>query len=246
MDGDDFVLRHADCAGDESGPSGCVICAGMLTRGVAQELCKWSYRIDLAEYASRLAYGSQEQIQEQTDVINCRDYKQCGMAGGDFATLVAYEDKANAIFTVRKQVESIPFSKRSDSLQGFIDLRLKRLGDLSIGNVERETFSVLVNKFSVACNANQNLKGQLQLAAQIAGGALAGDACVDALVKSFVSMRSKQQRGKTRRSRTSEFVTGELAADLVCALGKGASLSAMLKWLDLALCESNILSAGLG
>ena len=128
-----------------------------------------------------------------------------------------------------KKVESIPPKRRNDALQGMIDLRLKRLGELSVGDMERETFALLVNKFKLVASQNGELRDNLALASKIAAGALSGDAVVDALVKSFVDMNSKLQRGKTKRVCTSRYFSSELAADLVCTVGGGSSLRSMLK-----------------
>ena len=78
-------------------------------------------------------------------------------------------------------------------------------------DVQREAFSALLRRF------------------QEAAGALEGNAVVDALVKSYLHMTDKINRGKVSRVRTSAFMTGEIAADLAYTLGRGRGVSELLK-----------------
>ena len=101
LDGEQYVVRHAECAGFTTGPNGCSLCQDLLTEAVASEVSKWSYRIDLAGYATSLAYGSPEDVRMQAELILSRDYRH---AGFDFAALQDLPDKRRIIFTIRHLV----------------------------------------------------------------------------------------------------------------------------------------------
>eukprot|EP00435_Cladocopium_sp_Y103_P015306 s3161_g3.t1 len=228
---DGLHFKHKDCT-SEASPVLCNHCFQLSRNQILiSDLKHWSWRLDQVQLCQLKFVGTIEEINEQIEVINLRDYYVPEVHRKEVSML----NKMNgldAMNRVRWAITSIPRNKRNASLQALVDTRLSDVRDLCPRNMEKSVFLTMLRKYQSAIESGQCHEDEFQLAAQIATGKLRNEPLVECLFKSAMAKMCKLEKGATQRPCTSKFVNSEMALELLVVLGRGKAAQNVLQPLE--------------
>jgi len=177
-----------------------------------------------------IARGTEEEITAQMQLILDRDYRKSKLAGGAAETLFKLE-KFTLVDRIKRLLECVPPYRRNCALESFIQTRIKKLDTFTTGHdpTEQAAFSSLVRSFARGLASGSVLTADIRVAAKVAAGALHGDAVVNCLVRSFIDMKDKLDRGTCTRIGSSRHMDEETAAEVAFTLGRSQQSKELIK-----------------
>lgn len=227
---DSVHFRHVDCTGAQS-VGLCGACFSLSRNPqLLEEVKRWSHKLDLIQLAGLLLCGMPEDIVEQQEIMQGRDYSKQDRHGVELDSLLKMKP-SDAAARVRQQIVSIPRKRRSGSLQAIMDTRLSDIRELSPEEMERSVYLTLLNRYHKAVQDGVCHRSEFELASQIASGKLREAPLIDALFKSAMAKICKVERGCTQRLNSSRFIDSETALDLMVVLGRSKATENFLEYL---------------
>ena len=225
---DGLHFKHKDCT-SESSAGLCNHCFQVSrNQSFISDLKHWSWRLDQVELCHLMSLGTIEEINEQIESINLRDYYLPDVHGKE-VSILSKMNGIDAMNRVRWAITSIPRNKRNASLQASVDARLSDVRDLCPRNMEKSIFLTMLHKYQGAVESGQCHEDEFQLAAQVATGKLRNEPLVECLFKSAMAKMCKLDKGATQRPCTSKFVNSEMALELLVVLGRGKAAQNVLQ-----------------
>ncbi|CAE7037389.1 FEN1, partial [Symbiodinium sp. CCMP2456] len=227
--GETVSVRSRQCLGHcRRVDVACTACLSLCRKkSFRQCISARSYQVDLAQYAHVLFHADESEIRVVEEKIQGRDYKVLELAGDDFDDIAAMPSKLDRIRRIRKRFMHIPSWRMSPAFRSFMEVRLPKTPEFCNQDAQAVAHGALVQALGDGVAKGRLHATDLQLASQVAAGALRSDALVHALVGSFLHTLEGAWKNERRR-RTGSHIDEGAIMDAVHTLGRGAELKAML------------------
>ena len=188
-----------------------------------------SFELDLITFAGKLVHESPEAAQAFRQVMEQRDYRRLGLAGGElehFTSDTSGNDTLKMLRRIRSKFDCVPNWRKSASWAAHLKNFLPQDSLFHGSSDAMLAHAALSKALTGAVVSGRCRQVEIEMASKIASGALRSDALLESLVTGFFS---QARAALLRPCSSNNYSDLSAAADALASLGKSKDFQSLLR-----------------